>query len=167
MVNMRSRLRSIRWFPFIVLIVYLGLLTKYIVFKRDSIRYYKHYFAREYKRYTVSKGWKKANTVPFRTIDMYYKGYKENNKSATFNLLGNLLGFIPFGILLPLALSWFVHPIRMLVAIVFLSLGFEVVQLLTGLGVFDIDDLLLNSSGAIGGFILFSIGRLLFRSSPG
>ena len=163
---MHVRHPSLRWFPFIVLLVYLGLLTKYIVFKRDSIRYYKHYFAREYKIYSVSKGWKKANTVPFQTINMYYKGYKEDNKTATFNLLGNLLGFIPFGILLPLALPWFVHPIRMLGAIIFLSLGFESVQLLTGLGVFDVDDLLLNSTGALAGYILFSIGRLLFRSSP-
>lgn len=156
--------RPIQWIAFLTLLLYLALLTKNIVFKRDSVRYYKNYFAREYKRYSVSKGWEKANTVPFHTINMYYKGYQHDNKVATYNLLGNLLGFVPFGILLPLALPWFRHAFKMLMAIILLSLGFETTQLITGLGVFDVDDLLLNIAGAIGGYIIFLIGGLLIHS---
>lgn len=157
--------RPIQWLALILLFVYLLVLTKYIVFKRDSIRYYKSYFAREYKRYSINKGWKKANTVPFRTINMYYRGYQHNNQNATFNLLGNLLGFIPFGILLPLAVPWFRRLFPMLLAIIMLSLGFELLQLITGLGVFDVDDLLLNTAGAVCGYILFCIVRFLVGKS--
>jgi glycopeptide antibiotics resistance protein len=156
--------RPIQWIAFLILLLYLALLSKNIVFKRDSVRYYKNYFTRDYKRYSVSKGWEKANTVPFHTINMYYKGYQHDNKVATYNLLGNLLGFVPFGILLPLAIPWFRHAARMIAAIVLLSLGFETTQLVTGLGVFDVDDLLLNTAGAVGGYMLFVIGRLLFPS---
>lgn len=145
----------------LALLIYLAVLAKYIVFKRDSARYYKNYFAREYKRYSVKAGWKKANTVPFHTINMYYKGYQRNNKIATYNLLGNLLGFIPFGMLLPLAIPWFRRFLPMLSAMVLLSFGFETVQLLSGLGIFDVDDLLLNTTGALLGYILFWIVRLL------
>jgi glycopeptide antibiotics resistance protein len=157
---MSVKYRLLNWMALLALLVYLAVLAKYIVFKRDSVRYYKNYFAREYKRYSVKKGWKKANTVPFQTINMYYKGHQRNNKTATFNLLGNLLGFIPFGMLLPLAISWFRRLVPMLSAIVVLSLGFETVQLVTGLGIFDVDDLLLNTTGSLLGYILFCIARL-------
>ncbi len=123
--------------------------------KQGGPRYYKQYFAREYKNYSVSEGWKKANTVPFRTIDMYKKGVERNNSNAEYNLLGNFIGFVPFGILLPLFLPWFRHGIKMLLAGFILSLGFETLQLLTGLGVWDVDDLLLNTAGAVAGYILF------------
>ena len=152
--NMPSRL-SIKIVSGIVLLIYLLLLTKKVVFKQGGLRYYKHYFAREYKNYSVSEGWKKANTVPFRTINMYKKGLARNNSNAEYNLLGNFIGFIPFGILLPLFWPWFRHGIKMLLAGFILSLGFETLQLLTGLGVWDVDDLLLNTTGTVAGYILF------------
>lgn len=162
---MASTNRPLQWIALIVLLGYMALLTKEIVFKRSSVRYYKNYFAREYKRYSIRKGWEKANTVPFRTINMYYKGYQHNNENATYNLLGNLLGFIPFGFLLPVAIPWFRRLGPMLLAIVVVSLGFETAQLVTGLGIFDVDDLLLNSAGALAGYILYSIGYWLTKSS--
>jgi glycopeptide antibiotics resistance protein len=152
--NMPSRL-SIKIISGIVLVIYLLLLTKKVVFKQGGPRYYKQYFAREYKNYSVSTGWKKANTVPFRTINMYKKGLERNNSNAEYNLLGNFLGFIPFGILLPLFWPWFRHGIKMLFAGFILSLGFETLQLFTGLGVWDVDDLLLNTAGVVTGYILF------------
>ena len=158
---MSANLRPVNWLAFLLLLAYLVVLTKYVVFKKDSIRYYKRYFAREYNRYSVSEGWKKANTVPFKTINLYYKGYQHQSQSATFNLFGNILGFIPFGILLPLALPWFRRPLQMFAALIMLSLGFECVQLITGLGIFDVDDLLLNIAGGLIGYALFSVGRLL------
>lgn len=161
---MSTTSRPLQWVSCIILLIYLGLLAKNIVFKKDSVRYYKSYFARDYKRYSVSKGWQKANKVPFRTINLYYKGYKKNNTVATYNLLGNLLGFIPFGFLLPLAIPWFRKVIPILAAIIFLSVGFEIVQLYTGLGIFDVDDLILNCTGALAGFILFSIISMIVRT---
>ena len=151
---MPSRL-SIKIISGTVLVLYLLVLTKKVLFKQGGLRYYKQYFAREYKNYAVSAGWKKANTVPFRTIKLYKKGLDRNNSNAEYNLLGNFIGFIPFGFLLPLFLPWFRHGIKMLLAGFMLSLGFETLQLFTGLGVWDVDDLLLNTAGVVAGYILF------------
>ena len=153
----------IQWIALLALLVYLLVLTKNILFKRGGPRYYKNYFAREYRQYSVSKGWQKANTVPFRTITIYKKRLEHNNSTAKNNIWGNLLGFIPLGLLLPLAFSWFRHGVKMLCAGLLCSLGFETAQLLTGLGIWDIDDLLLNTSGTVAGYILFFIGAALTR----
>lgn len=160
---MNKTFRPVQWLALLTLLVYLVVLTRKIVFKKDSVRYYKQYFASDYKRYSPATGWRKANLVPFHTINMYYKGYKRHNAVATYNLLGNLLGFVPFGLLLPLAIPWFRHGIKMLGAIILLSAGYETIQLLTGLGVADIDDILLNTAGAVLGYLLFCIGRLLVK----
>lgn len=153
-------------FPFrgiaiLLLLVYLAVLSKRILFKNGGVRYYRHYFAHEYKHYSVKSGWKKANTVPFHTINIYKKGLERNDTSAEYNIWGNLLGFIPFGILLPLAIPFFKRWWAMLPAGLLLSLGYETTQLLTGLGVWDVDDLLLNTAGATAGFLLFAGGRLV------
>lgn len=140
-----------------VLCIYLAVLTKKVVFKHGGLRYYRHYFANDYQHYSVHEGWKNANTVPFRTIKMYRKGMDRNNANAEYNLVGNFIGFIPWGFLLPLLLPWFRHGIKMLLAGFLLSLSFETFQLLTGLGVWDVDDLLLNTAGSVTGYILFFI----------
>lgn len=156
--------RIAQWIAIPVLLIYMALLTSKIVFKKNSVRYYKQYFAREYQHYSIRHGWKKANTVPFRTINMYYKGYQHNNTNAAYNLLGNLLGFIPLGLLLPLALPFFKRWWAMLAAAIIIPLGFETVQLITGLGIFDVDDILLNATGALGGYLVVMLGWWLFTA---
>lgn len=44
-----------------------------------------------------------------------------------------------------------------------LSLMFEGIQLLTGIGDFDVDDILLNVIGSIGGYILYRVFIRLFK----
>lgn len=155
--------RTLQWLSIPLLLVYMALLTSKIVFKKNSVRYYKQYFAQEYKHYSIRNGWKKANLVPFRTINMYYKGYQHNNANARYNLLGNLLGFVPLGILLPLAIPFFKRWWAMLLAAIIIPLGFETVQLITGLGIFDVDDLLLNTTGTMTGYILLCMGFWFVR----
>jgi glycopeptide antibiotics resistance protein len=157
--------RPIQWIAIIALVVYMLVLTKNILFKKGGPRYYKNYFAREYKQYSVSQGWKKANTVPFRTINLYKKGLERHNSNAEYNIWGNLLGFLPLGLLLPLAWPWFRHGLKFLLAGFLVSLGFETAQLLTGLGIWDVDDLLLNTGGAMTGYILFWMGAKLLKHS--
>lgn len=72
-----------------------------------------------------------------------------------FNL-GNFIGFIPFGILIPL-----LYPckFRQFISLFFLSiLLIEIVQMLTYLGRFDINDALVNTLGAAVGFLSYKIG---------
>jgi glycopeptide antibiotics resistance protein len=43
---------------------------------------------------------------------------------------------------------------KILIAGFLISLGYETMQLLTGLGVFDVDDLILNTAGAFVGIYI-------------
>ena len=47
-----------------------------------------------------------------------------------------------------------------------ISLLFELFQLYTGIGVFDVDDLLLNTCGGMIGYLLYKIARRLM-TEPG
>ena len=85
--------------------------------------------------------------------------YKQNN------LLGNLLGFVPFGFLFPLLLPWFRNFFKILFAGFLLSLFYESAQLLFGLGISDVDDLILNTAGTIIGGIAFFATRYFWKKS--
>ena len=103
----------------------------------------------------AKNGWKKANTKPFHTINMYYRNGRINSENAKYNLLGNLIGFVPFGILFPLLFRRMRHLLLTTLAGFGLSLLYEYIQVKTGLGYFDVDDLLLNTAGTLAGYILF------------
>lgn len=135
--------------------LYGALLTKNILFKHGNYRYYKSYFKNEYTHYSEKKGWKKANKVPFHTINMYYRNGHIESENAKYNLFGNLIGFVPFGILLPLLFRRMRHLLLTTLVGFGLSLLYEYTQLKTGLGYFDVDDLLLNTAGTLAGYILF------------
>jgi glycopeptide antibiotics resistance protein len=156
--------KPVKIFLWIALISCMLVLTKYILFKK-SPRYYKNYFAREYKRYKVSDGWDHANLKPFSTIRLF-SSRRVSSEYSYKNIGGNIIGFLPLGILLPLL----IRPLRKFVwltgAVFLLSLSFEMAQLITGVGVFDVDDLILNTAGGIGGYILYALARWLIRREP-
>jgi glycopeptide antibiotics resistance protein len=145
----------------LIFLLYLLFLTKNILFKK-SPGYYKNYFRHEYKQYSVKEGWRHANTVPFSTINLFYNSRHMNSEYRQINLLGNLLGFVPFGFLLPLLLPWFRNFFKILFAGFLLSLCYESAQLLFGLGVFDVDDLILNTAGTMIGGIGYLVGRRIW-----
>ena len=72
------------------------------------------------------------------------------------NIIGNIVLFIPLGILLPFALKMFHSFKRVFVFAFFLSLNIESIQFLSrflgNFRVVDIDDILLNTLGACIGF---------------
>lgn len=78
------------------------------------------------------------------------------------NLFGNVLIFVPFGFLLPMA-SRYRSCFSTLYASFGLSLCIEIFQFITKVGSFDVDDLLLNTIGGVIGHILYvicdSVGR--------
>ncbi|MEC0345426.1 VanZ family protein [Peribacillus frigoritolerans] len=98
------------------------------------------------------------NIVPFHTIETYFFNFQHYNFETWFyNTFGTILVFMPLGILLPLV---FVN-LRNLTLIVLLSLLvsliIETIQFVTLLGVFDVDDILLNTFGSILGFLIFTL----------
>jgi len=108
----------------------------------------------------VKDGWAKANTKPFSTIRLFYNSRRMNTEYKTNNLLGNFIGFLPLGLLLPIIIPWFRNGFKIMFSGFLISLGYETIQLLTGLGVFDIDDLILNTAGAFAGILLFYLIKL-------
>ena len=75
------------------------------------------------------------------------------------NIYGNILAFVPFGFFLPIISKnnrsfWSVT----LYGFEF-TLGIELVQLSFQVGTFDVDDIIMNMLGAIGGYIIFAIFR--------
>ena len=93
---------------------------------------------------------------------MYIRYRSSLNSFA--NLFGNLFILTPLGILLPFA--WRKkHSVFLITAIGFLvSMAVETLQLVLGVGAFDVDDLILNTLGVIVGYILYKIGELLYRA---
>lgn len=69
------------------------------------------------------------------------------------NLAGNIIGFIPLGVILPLLSSKFVSFKKVTLATFGLSLIFELMQLIFRFGSFDVDDLILNTLGGTVGFL--------------
>ena len=90
----------------------------------------------------------RINLIPLRSIGEYiaavFKG-EISRTSAVMNLFGNFIMFMPMAIFLPYLLrNTRISPaIALLVALVVI----EIMQLLTGRGSMDIDDIILNLSG--------------------
>lgn len=106
-----------------------------------------------------------ANFTPFKTIGYYLSGHA-NLPIVIQNIGGNIILFSPLGFLMPFLRPSFVRA-RRIAAISFVaSLILEVVQVLTGLGSFDVDDLLLNVLGGMIGFLAWkAVHRLVASSS--
>ena len=83
------------------------------------------------------------------------------------NLLGNVVGFMPFGMILPLICK----NARNFFFITFsgfgLSLCVEVIQLMTKLGCFDVDDLVMNTLGAAAGYVVFAVCHGIYKRKRG
>jgi len=79
------------------------------------------------------------------------------------NTLGNVVLFLPLGILLPLLFPAFRSLGRVAVLAAFLSLSIETIQFFSAfIGNFrsvDIDDVLLNTVGACVGFVVYRLAR--------
>jgi len=99
------------------------------------------------------------NLIPLRTVSLYFDMNNGLSLISRFvNLLGNVVVFIPFGILIPLAKTRPISWIRISLYAVPCILLLESLQMLLHVGSFDIDDLLLNMLGIWTGYGMFRIG---------
>lgn len=95
------------------------------------------------------------NLVLFKEIRRFWQYREQLGMYAMFtNLFGNVLIFMPFGFFMPMASRY-----RSFFSTLFYSFGLsfcvETFQLLTKVGSFDVDDLLLNTIGGVVGYIIF------------
>ena len=98
------------------------------------------------------------NIIPFSTIIGYINGLLFEDTSISIviiNLATNLLLFSPMGIFIPLLFKNKITNIeQFIILIIILSLFVEILQFITYRGSTDIDDIILNTIGAIIIYIL-------------
>lgn len=105
-----------------------------------------------------------VNLKPFREI-MRFLRYREQLgfKAVFLNLAGNILGFIPFGFFLPVISRRFQNGLVVVLLGALNSSLVEAVQLITRTGTCDVDDVILNTLGALAGYIIFVICNRIRR----
>jgi glycopeptide antibiotics resistance protein len=103
----------------------------------------------------------RGSNYEYDIIPPLFYSYKNawNNWSITEwrNIILNICMFVPFGLLLPMGLKWFRKCYRTYVAGFLFSLLIELSQMIFKIGIFEPDDLLDNTLGAIIGFGLFLV----------
>ena len=97
------------------------------------------------------------NLILFKEIKRFIVYREQLGAAAFFNLGGNVLIFVPFGFLLPLMSRKLKGFFNVLLFSLELSLIVETVQLLTKVGSFDVDDLLLNTIGGMLGYGIYAV----------
>lgn len=135
-------MRSSRLLAYILLVSYIVLLTYWMLLG--------------FGRYTQPEYM--YNLKPLDTIKIYMNVQYFNIETWIINVFGNIIVFIPFGILIPITTGR-----RFLGSLVTFELGLgtlELLQLLTKRGSLDIDDFFLNTVG-------FCIGYMLYRRKRG
>lgn len=104
------------------------------------------------------------NLELFREIKRFWTYREQIGFLAFANLAGNVLIFMPFGFFMPMASRYWNRSFFLTVFYSFgLSFFVEVFQLLTKVGSFDVDDLLLNTVGGLLGYLLFMICNITRR----
>jgi glycopeptide antibiotics resistance protein len=110
-----------------------------------------------------SRLWAASNFIPFYRI-YYYASGQEPYLVGLLNVAGNILIFVPMGFFLPYFFKGLRRTKSLLLVIVLMSLSIETLQILTSTGEFDVDDVILNTVGAMVGYFLFvKGGRLVGR----
>ena len=150
----QKQVKKIRTLGKVLFVLYIFYLLYFLIF---SDWYGRTGVSREYQ----------YNLVLFKEIKRFIEYREELGAFAVFtNLFGNILIFMPFGFFISMA-----SRARGFFMTLFYSFGLslcvEVFQLLTKVGSFDVDDLLLNTIGGVLGYILFSICNTIRRRHYG
>ena len=101
----------------------------------------------------------RINLVPFKTIMTFVKEFDSmySTSQIMLNLFGNVCAFMPMALFLPLLFKRQNKFFQFVITLILMILGIEFLQLITGSGRFDIDDLILNLFGAVLVYLLFKI----------
>jgi glycopeptide antibiotics resistance protein len=95
------------------------------------------------------------NLVPFYTIKKYIVHHDHFNFEIWFkNLFGNIVLFMPIGLFLPLLNAKYKRVFILTAVSVLLITAVELIQMLARVGSFDIDDIILNTFGALLGLLM-------------
>ena len=102
------------------------------------------------------------NITPFQEIERFWKYREQLGLMSYINLFGNVLIFVPFGFIEPLTSKkrsfW-----ATLIDGCLVSLSVEIFQFITKVGRFDVDDLMLNTTGVALGYVCFLVWNAIRR----
>lgn len=140
-----------RKFSISFFVIYIGVLVYFL------------FFAESLGRDLSSRNYS-YNLVPFREILRFINNVQILGTNAVIlNTLGNVVAFIPFG--------FFITPVwgkkisfKYASLLTFnISLLVEIIQLITKVGTFDVDDIILNTAGGMIGIMLYFAWKKLER----
>ena len=150
----------------VILILYILLLFKLIILKHMSVSLFIDEMINSSIWHMLPRPFEQYNLVPFDTIKLFMNSYGLiNPKIIINNILGNVLLFVPLGYLLKIVFNKKINIILLFIIGVSFSLTFEVMQYISGFGILDIDDLILNSIGIIIGLIVGAITIFFMKKS--
>ena len=116
------------------------------------------FFAEGYGRVPLQEREYRYNLVPFQEIRRFWIYREKVGFLAAFlNLAGNVIGFLPFGFIVPVMHKKMESFWKVSLLGFMFSLCVETIQLITKVGCFDVDDLILNTLGAMIGCGAFLI----------
>lgn len=108
-----------------------------------------------------------ANLVPFQEINrsiwllkhgiIYHKW--SSIRYFILNFVLNIVAFMPFGFFLPIINHRQKHFFVLLISAAGFTAVIEMMQLLLGVGIFDVDDMILNLFGGVLGYFLYWLTR--------
>lgn len=105
----------------------------------------------------------KINLIPFATVKLFINAYKESvleTRSVIENILGNLFVFMPFAFFVPNIFKGINSLLKFLLVISIAVIVIECLQIVFLTGSADIDDFILNVSGAAIAYGVLSIRKI-------
>jgi glycopeptide antibiotics resistance protein len=138
------------WIAACAFIAYFGILTRIVVFKAIPIIYLGHLRLKFNVTHTGP-----ANFMPFKSIWPLLSG-QTNHLIAIVNLVGNIVPFMPVGFLAPFIYRRMTWPKSLILAIA-TGLAMEIMEVVFRVGIFDVDDIIMNAVGVMMGYSVFAI----------
>ena len=112
---------------------------------------------------TEHSGEYRYNLTLFQEIGRYYGIGIRFGRWWLFilNVIGNIAVFVPFGIFVPILFVRCKNIFLTTLLALQMSLIVELIQLVTMVGSFDVDDILLNTLGGLCGYLIWFIFRIV------
>ncbi len=146
MIKNTTRHQKLGW---VLFLLYLALLVYFLFFAE--------FFGRtdaDLRKYPA------YNLEPFKEISRFWT-YRHRLGMWAFllNVVGNVVAFMPCGFFLPIVSRRSRRWYNTLLISAGFSLCVELLQLVSKVGSFDVDDILLNTAGGILGYVIYRIVR--------
>lgn len=147
----KGKKRVVRGIAWVLFIIYMVALVYFLFFSEQMGR--------------IPSDEYKYSLRPLKEIRRYLTYIDQLGLWYVFlNLAGNVMAFVPFGFVLPVITRY-----RKFYQVFFLSMEFslivEIIQLVSKVGSFDVDDILLNTLGGVLGYVAYQIVYHVFVRS--